>query len=84
MARKTKRQAQETRQHILDAAIKAFSERGVSATSLNDIAALAGVTRGASKIKPSYSMKYFTRPTVRSKILKQSIKQNIQTIHFMC
>lgn len=47
MARKTKRQAQETRQHILDAAIKAFSERGVSATSLNDIAALAGVTRGA-------------------------------------
>ncbi|MBT9432542.1 multidrug efflux transporter transcriptional repressor AcrR [Candidatus Sodalis endolongispinus] len=47
MARKTKRQAQETRQHILDAAIKAFLERGVSATSLNDIAALAGVTRGA-------------------------------------
>lgn len=47
MARKTKRQAQETRQHILDAAIKAFSERGVSATSLNDISALAGVTRGA-------------------------------------
>ncbi|MGJ3353543.1 multidrug efflux transporter transcriptional repressor AcrR [Providencia sp. Je.9.19] len=47
MARKTKQQAEETRQEILDAAIKTFSERGVSATSLADIAAAAGVTRGA-------------------------------------
>lgn len=47
MARKTKLQAQETRQHILDAAVQAFSERGVSSTSLNDIAAVAGVSRGA-------------------------------------
>lgn len=47
MARKTKQQAQETRQHILDAAVKTFSERGVSATSLTDIATVAGVTRGA-------------------------------------
>ncbi|MDX7991183.1 multidrug efflux transporter transcriptional repressor AcrR [Xenorhabdus littoralis] len=47
MARKTKQQAQQTRQQIIDAAIKAFSERGVSATSLSDIAIEAGVTRGA-------------------------------------
>lgn len=47
MARKTKQQAEETRQEILDAAIKTFSERGVSATSLADIAKSAGVTRGA-------------------------------------
>ncbi len=47
MARKTKQQAQETRQHILDAAIQEFSIRGVSATSLTDIALVAGVTRGA-------------------------------------
>ncbi|MEA9390826.1 multidrug efflux transporter transcriptional repressor AcrR [Acerihabitans sp. TG2] len=47
MARKTKQQAQETRQHILDAAIQEFSMRGVSATSLTDIAMVAGVTRGA-------------------------------------
>lgn len=45
MARKTKQQAEETRQEILDAAIKTFSERGVSATSLADIAKSAGVTR---------------------------------------
>ena len=47
MARKTKQQAQATRQHILDVALKLFSQRGVSATSLADIAQAAGVTRGA-------------------------------------
>lgn len=47
MARKTKQQALETRQHILDVAIRLFSRQGVSATSLADIAKAAGVTRGA-------------------------------------
>ncbi|MDU4941686.1 MAG: multidrug efflux transporter transcriptional repressor AcrR [Mixta calida] len=47
MARKTKQQALETRNQILDAAIARFSEFGVSATSLADIATAAGVTRGA-------------------------------------
>lgn len=47
MARKTKQQALETRNHIIDAAIERFSEHGVSGTSLADIAAAAGVTRGA-------------------------------------
>ncbi|MEQ4922782.1 multidrug efflux transporter transcriptional repressor AcrR [Proteus hauseri] len=47
MARKTKRQAQETRQQIIDAAIRLFTVQGVSATSLSDIATKAGVTRGA-------------------------------------
>ncbi|WP_312982911.1 multidrug efflux transporter transcriptional repressor AcrR [Atlantibacter sp.] len=47
MARKTKQQALETRNHILDVAIRLFSRQGVSATSLADIAQAAGVTRGA-------------------------------------
>lgn len=47
MARKTKRQAQETKQQIIDAALRLFTVQGVSATSLSDIAAAAGVTRGA-------------------------------------
>lgn len=47
MARKTKQQAQETRQHILDVALHLFSQQGVSATSLAEIAKAAGVTRGA-------------------------------------
>jgi TetR/AcrR family transcriptional regulator, acrAB operon repressor len=47
VARRTKDEAQETRNGILDAAERLFSKRGVSRTSLEDIAAAAGVTRGA-------------------------------------
>ncbi len=47
MARKTKLQALETRQQILNAAIWEFSARGVASTSLTDIANAAGVSRGA-------------------------------------
>ncbi|HEY2452593.1 MAG TPA: multidrug efflux transporter transcriptional repressor AcrR [Scandinavium sp.] len=47
MARKTKQQALETRQQILDVALRLFSQRGVSSTSLAEIAKAAGVTRGA-------------------------------------
>lgn len=47
MVRRTKDEAQETRNRILDAAELTFSERGVSRTSLEDIAQAAGVTRGA-------------------------------------
>lgn len=47
MARKTKEQALETRNHIIDAAILCFSRQGVSTTTLLDIATEAGVTRGA-------------------------------------
>ena len=47
MARKTKHEALETRETILDAAETLFLKRGVSHTSLQDIAAEAAVTRGA-------------------------------------
>jgi len=47
MVRKTKEEAQETRNAILDAAELVFQQRGVSHTSLAEIAAAAGVTRGA-------------------------------------
>jgi TetR/AcrR family acrAB operon transcriptional repressor len=47
MVRRTKEEAEETRQSILDAAEHLFHERGVSRTSLADIASAAGVTRGA-------------------------------------
>ncbi len=47
MVRKTKEEAWETRQRILDAAEQVFQRQGVSRTSLSHIAAEAGVTRGA-------------------------------------
>jgi TetR/AcrR family acrAB operon transcriptional repressor len=47
MARATKEEALETRSRILDAAEDVFHLRGVSGTTLADIAAAADVTRGA-------------------------------------
>lgn len=47
MVRRTKDEATETRNQILDAAERVFSARGVSRTSLSDIAEAASVTRGA-------------------------------------
>lgn len=45
--RRTKAEAAETRAAILDAAEKMFFEKGVGTSRLEDIAAAAGVTRGA-------------------------------------
>ncbi|MDR3429297.1 MULTISPECIES: TetR family transcriptional regulator [Silvimonas] len=47
MARKTKEEAAETRALLLDTAERLFSAKGVSRTSLADIADAAGLTRGA-------------------------------------
>lgn len=47
MVRKTKEEALETRHRILDAAERVFQRTGVSRATLADIAAEAGVTRGA-------------------------------------
>ena len=47
MARKTKEEAERTRQQIIHAARQVFHECGVSRTSLEKIAKAAGVTRGA-------------------------------------
>ena len=47
MARKTKEEAQETYTALLDAAEAVFSEKGVTNTTLNDVATAAGMTRGA-------------------------------------
>ena len=47
MARKTKAEAELTRQRLLDAAEQLFCVHGVARTSLQDIAQAAGATRGA-------------------------------------
>jgi TetR/AcrR family acrAB operon transcriptional repressor len=45
--RRTKEDAEQTRQDLLDAALTIFSKKGYTATRLEDIAKVAGVTRGA-------------------------------------
>lgn len=47
MARKTKAEAEVTRESILDAAEQVFMDKGVAKASLEEIARAAGVTRGA-------------------------------------
>lgn len=47
MARKTKEDTELTYASLLDAAERVFFEKGVSQTTLSDIAAAAGLTRGA-------------------------------------
>ncbi len=47
MARHTKDEALATRHQLLDAAERVFAQKGVSRTSLHDIAQAAGVSRGA-------------------------------------
>ena len=45
--KRTKEKAEETRKSVLDAALRVFSRKGYAAAALEDIAAEAGVTRGA-------------------------------------
>lgn len=45
--RRTKEDAQQTREALIDAAELVFSQRGVSRTTLQEIAKAAGLTRGA-------------------------------------
>jgi len=47
MARRTKTEAEVTRQKLLDAAAEVFREHGVAHSTLAEVAAAAGVTRGA-------------------------------------
>ncbi|WP_432735701.1 TetR family transcriptional regulator [Maridesulfovibrio sp. FT414] len=47
MARKTKEEAEKTRQALLASAFKVFNDKGYAKTTLQDIAEDAGVTRGA-------------------------------------
>ncbi|WP_151702202.1 TetR family transcriptional regulator [Nitrincola alkalilacustris] len=47
MVRKTKAEAEQTRELLLEVAMRTFSEKGLANTSLKEVAAEAGVTHGA-------------------------------------
>lgn len=77
--RRTKAQAEETRQAILEAAERKFLMDGVSKTSLEQIAAEAGVTRGAiywhfkNKAELFRALKERTCP--KEKMLEQALAE---------
>ena len=45
--RRTKEESEKTREDLLNAAVRIFSEKGVARSTLDEIAKAAGVTRGA-------------------------------------
>ena len=47
MAERTRPRRSDTRRRILDAAFTVFSERGIAASTLTEVAAAAGLTKGA-------------------------------------
>ena len=47
MARRTKEDAEATRNKLLDAAAEVFFAKGVAGASLSEVAQAAGLTRGA-------------------------------------
>ena len=74
MARKTKEEAQLTRQQIIDAARAVFHESGVSRSSLDAVARVAGVTRGAVywHFKDKTELFHAVREEVSSQVLARS------------
>lgn len=65
MARKTKAEAQKTRQLLIEAAIEQFAVRGVANTTLTDIADAASLTRGPFTGISAAKRRYLT-PSGRS------------------
>ena len=78
--RRTKEEALITRNNLLSAALAVISEQGYSATSLDDIAAAAGVTRGAIYHHFGGKVELFTalveeRSTDINRIMKQALEE---------
>ena len=65
--RRTKEEAAVTRARLLEAALAIFHAKGYAATTLDDIARQAGITRGAihgiSGVKRNCIIPWFASPT---------------------
>lgn len=77
MVRRTKEAAQETRALILDAAEDLFSDKGVTRTSLAEIAERAGVTRGAIYWHFQNKADLFTAMSDRAILPLEALTQNM-------
>lgn len=79
MARRTKAEALETREQIIDAAERVFHEKGVSRSSLSDIAEEAGVTRGAIYWHFKNKHDVFVAMTERHRLPMESLSQQAES-----
>jgi TetR/AcrR family acrAB operon transcriptional repressor len=80
MARRTKEEAEQTRLAIIAAARGVFQERGVTSTTLEHIAAAAGVTRGAIywHFSNKHELFYAMREQVRLPMLERMESELLQ------
>ena len=81
MARRTKEDADRTRELVLDAAEQVFLERGVARATLDDVAQAAGFTRGAVHWHFKDKIGLFNALVGRVLLIEEALVQQISTIH---
>ena len=79
--RRTKEDAQQTREQLIDAAEVVFAERGVSRTSLQEIAKAAGLTRGAIYWHFKDKAELFNAMMARTTMPMEGNLKAIDTVH---
>lgn len=77
MSKNTKFEAFKTRMHLLDVAINEFSSRGYTSTTLMDIAASAGVTRGAIYWHFESKIELFNEIWLREQPIYQQVSRDV-------
>jgi AcrR family transcriptional regulator len=81
MARRTKEDADRTRELVLDAAEQVFLERGVARATLDDVAQAAGFTRGAVHWHFKDKIGLFNALVGRVLQIEEALVQRISAIH---
>ena len=81
MARRTKEDADRTRELVLDAAEQVFLDRGVARATLDDVAQAAGFTRGAVHWHFKDKIGLFNALVGRVLLIEEALVQRISAIH---
>ena len=81
MARRTKEDADRTRELVLDAAEQVFLERGVARATLDDVARTAGFTRGAVHWHFKDKIGLFNALVGRVLVIEEALVRRTSAIH---
>jgi AcrR family transcriptional regulator len=81
VARRTKEDADRTRELVLDAAEQVFLDRGVARATLDDVAQAAGFTRGAVHWHFKDKIGLFNALVGRLLVIEEALVQRISAIH---